>query len=209
MLDSELKYAALAELLPHGDLMCLIAQVQQFDQTHLLCSAIAPLQNTCIAAYDGRVSLFAGIELAAQAAALHVALLLQNQEKEEKEEKQEEEKQKREPKFGENLQPEAGAEKSQLRPRAVMSQTTKVLGAVRNLRFADAQIDLASYTCPLIISVDVSLFNATTVIYDFSLTAKLTAKMAAKLTAKKDDLLNDELLSGKITLIEGPAKIFA
>lgn len=59
---------------PHTGTMCLLNEVMQWDATHIACTAVAPGAAHPLAR-DGRVPAIAAAEYAAQAAAVHGALL--------------------------------------------------------------------------------------------------------------------------------------
>jgi predicted hotdog family 3-hydroxylacyl-ACP dehydratase len=69
-----LTHAEIERLVPHGGAMCLLERVIEWDADHVLCEATAPGADHPLALAAG-VPVVAGVEYAAQAAALHGALL--------------------------------------------------------------------------------------------------------------------------------------
>lgn len=65
--------ADLAKLLPHGAAMCLIDNVLDHNEHGLKCQTEQHQASNCVLLRNGRISLFAAVEMAAQAAALHAA----------------------------------------------------------------------------------------------------------------------------------------
>ena len=63
----------LADLLPHGSPMCTIDQVVRHDELHLVALTQQHRDLNCVLRHAGRLSPYAGVEIAAQAAALHAA----------------------------------------------------------------------------------------------------------------------------------------
>jgi predicted hotdog family 3-hydroxylacyl-ACP dehydratase len=72
-----LKHEDITKLIPHSASMCLLDTVLQFDETHIVCTAVShkdvmnPLRNQV------GLSTACGVEYAAQAMAVHGALLSQ------------------------------------------------------------------------------------------------------------------------------------
>ena len=69
-----LNHAQIQSRIPHADAMCLLDSVQRWDATTIECSAPAPTAAHPLAGAHG-VPAVAAIEYAAQAAAVHGALL--------------------------------------------------------------------------------------------------------------------------------------
>lgn len=65
--------------LPHAGAMCLLDRVEQWDETRIVCEAAPPTADHPFARAQG-VPAIAAVEYAAQAAALHGALLDGNRE---------------------------------------------------------------------------------------------------------------------------------
>lgn len=65
----------LAALLPHANGMVLLDTVRAWDGESIECLALSHVSADNPLAIDGRVSVYAGVEYAAQAMALHNALL--------------------------------------------------------------------------------------------------------------------------------------
>ena len=61
-------------LVPHAGSMCLLDRVEQWDETRIVCHAATPASGHPLATAHG-VPVVAAIEYAAQATALHGALL--------------------------------------------------------------------------------------------------------------------------------------
>jgi len=66
--------AQIASRIPHAGAMCLLDSVLSWDATSIVCSAEAPAADHALANADG-VPAVAAVEYAAQAAAVHGALL--------------------------------------------------------------------------------------------------------------------------------------
>ena len=66
---------ALAKLIPHRGVMCLLDAILEWDEHRILCESACNADRLSALAVDGRVSPLIGIELAAQAIAAHAALL--------------------------------------------------------------------------------------------------------------------------------------
>jgi len=69
-----LSRAQIEALVPHAGSMCLLDRVLQWDEAHIVCHAATPTSSHPLAASQG-VPVVAAIEYAAQATALHGALL--------------------------------------------------------------------------------------------------------------------------------------
>jgi predicted hotdog family 3-hydroxylacyl-ACP dehydratase len=65
----------LHELLPHAGVMCLLAAVESFDAQRICCRASSHRDAVNPLRREGRLPVFAGIEYAAQAVAVHGGLL--------------------------------------------------------------------------------------------------------------------------------------
>ena len=61
-------------LIPHSGDMCLLSGVTRWDATHIACTAQSHRNASNPLAHQGRVSALSGIELAAQAMAVHGGL---------------------------------------------------------------------------------------------------------------------------------------
>ncbi|MBT9488869.1 MAG: hydroxymyristoyl-ACP dehydratase [Rubrivivax sp.] len=70
----KLDRAGIASRLPHAGTMCLLDSVQRWDAEHIVCSAEAPTPAHPLAR-DGVVPTIVAVEYAAQASAVHGALL--------------------------------------------------------------------------------------------------------------------------------------
>jgi predicted hotdog family 3-hydroxylacyl-ACP dehydratase len=68
----------LGNLLPHGDAMCLVDEVLSHDDHGMECRTNQHHNVECVLRCDGHMSIYAAIEMAAQAAALHAARLVVN-----------------------------------------------------------------------------------------------------------------------------------
>ncbi|MBG9388459.1 hydroxymyristoyl-ACP dehydratase [Caenimonas aquaedulcis] len=66
--------AQIERVVPHAGAMCLLDEVSSWDATHIACSSAAPTAAHPLAR-DGSVPAIAACEYAAQAAAVHGALL--------------------------------------------------------------------------------------------------------------------------------------
>lgn len=66
---------ALAALLPHRGAMCLLDGVLSYDEQRIVCVSTRHVDPANPLREDGRLSALAGVEFAAQAMALHGALL--------------------------------------------------------------------------------------------------------------------------------------
>ena len=71
----ELDHAAIAARLPHTGRMCLLDRVLQWDEHRIRCSAVSHRDADNPLREGGGLSTLVGIEYAAQAAAVHGALL--------------------------------------------------------------------------------------------------------------------------------------
>lgn len=69
-----LKRAQIEARIPHAGAMCLLDRVTAWNETHIVCQAAAPTADHPFATPRG-VPAVAAVEYAAQAAALHGALL--------------------------------------------------------------------------------------------------------------------------------------
>jgi predicted hotdog family 3-hydroxylacyl-ACP dehydratase len=69
-----LSRAQIEALVPHAGSMCLLDRVLQWDETRIVCHAAAPESGHPLATTQG-VPVIAAVEYAAQATALHGALL--------------------------------------------------------------------------------------------------------------------------------------
>ena len=69
-----LTHAQIERLVPHAGAMCLLERVVQWDASHIVCEAASPGADHPLALAAG-VPVVAAVEYAAQAAALHAALL--------------------------------------------------------------------------------------------------------------------------------------
>lgn len=67
-------HAAVAALLPHGESMCLLEDVEDADADRIVCRGRAPGDPDHPLARDGRLAPVHAVEYAAQAAAIHAAL---------------------------------------------------------------------------------------------------------------------------------------
>lgn len=76
----KLNHSAIATRVPHAGVMCLLDTVQHWDEAHILCSAAAPTDSHPLMR-DGAVPSIAAVEYAAQASAVHGALLSEAQSK--------------------------------------------------------------------------------------------------------------------------------
>ena len=72
----QLDHAAIATRIPHSGRMCLLDRVLQWDAHTIRCSATSHRDKDNPLREDGGLAALAGIEYAAQAAAVHGALLL-------------------------------------------------------------------------------------------------------------------------------------
>lgn len=68
-------HAALVALLPHGESMCLLQAVEDADAETIACRGRAPADPEHPLARAGRLSPVHAVEYAAQAAAVHAALI--------------------------------------------------------------------------------------------------------------------------------------
>jgi predicted hotdog family 3-hydroxylacyl-ACP dehydratase len=66
---------ALAALLPHAGAMCLLDAVESYDGERIVCTTMQHRNRDNPLAVDGRLGCAQGIELAAQAMAIHGALV--------------------------------------------------------------------------------------------------------------------------------------
>ena len=71
----ELDHAAIAARLPHTGRMCLLDRVLQWDEHRIRCSAVSHRDTDNPLREGAGLATLAGIEYAAQAAAVHGALL--------------------------------------------------------------------------------------------------------------------------------------
>jgi predicted hotdog family 3-hydroxylacyl-ACP dehydratase len=69
-----LSRAQIEALVPHAGSMCLLDRVEQWDETRIVCQAATPASGHPLATAQG-VPVVAAVEYAAQATALHRALL--------------------------------------------------------------------------------------------------------------------------------------
>jgi predicted hotdog family 3-hydroxylacyl-ACP dehydratase len=74
-MSATLTKAEIAGLIPHAGPMCLLDRVLQWDDTHIVCEAIHHREPAHPLARDGLLDATAAIEYAAQAMAVHGALL--------------------------------------------------------------------------------------------------------------------------------------
>jgi predicted hotdog family 3-hydroxylacyl-ACP dehydratase len=75
MLALKLDAAGVAALLPHAGAMCLIDGITAYDERRIACVTARHRDPANPLREDGRLSALCGIELAAQAMALHGALV--------------------------------------------------------------------------------------------------------------------------------------
>jgi len=73
--------AALCRLIPHHGTMCLLDQVEQWDETDILCTTVSHRNATNPLRRDNRLEAVCGLEYAAQAMAVHVGLLEQGKDR--------------------------------------------------------------------------------------------------------------------------------
>jgi predicted hotdog family 3-hydroxylacyl-ACP dehydratase len=73
--DSVLSATDIARLIPHHGSMCLLAEVQYYDAERIKCTAISHRLQTNPLREDGILHAVCGVEYAAQAMAIHGALL--------------------------------------------------------------------------------------------------------------------------------------
>ena len=66
---------ALAALIPHQGPMCLLSEVERYDERTIVCRAISHASTGNPLRIEGRLPAVAGIEYAAQALAVHCALV--------------------------------------------------------------------------------------------------------------------------------------
>jgi predicted hotdog family 3-hydroxylacyl-ACP dehydratase len=71
-----LSRAGIAARIPHAGRMCLLDRVLEWDERHIRCGAQTHHEADHPLREDGGLPVWAGVEYAAQAAALHGALLL-------------------------------------------------------------------------------------------------------------------------------------
>jgi predicted hotdog family 3-hydroxylacyl-ACP dehydratase len=75
MTDAEtLDHAAIERLIPHKGAMCLLERVLEIDAATILCAAHSHRDRTNPLRVGASLPMVAGVEYAAQAAALHAAL---------------------------------------------------------------------------------------------------------------------------------------
>lgn len=74
-MSATLSKAEIARLIPHAGPMCLLERVLRWDDTHIVCEAINHRDTTHPLAHDGLLDATTAIEYAAQAMAVHGALL--------------------------------------------------------------------------------------------------------------------------------------
>lgn len=67
--------ASLCDLLPHSGLMCLIETVESYDDREIMCSTKSHLETGNPLRSANSLSAVCGVEYAAQAMALHAALV--------------------------------------------------------------------------------------------------------------------------------------
>ncbi len=72
----QLDHAAIAARIPHTGRMCLLDRVLQWDERSIRCSATSHREQDNPLRETGGLATWAGIEYAAQAAAVHGSLLL-------------------------------------------------------------------------------------------------------------------------------------
>lgn len=70
--------AALCALIPHHGNMCLLDGVESWDENHIVCISNSHTQTDNPLRKNGRLHALIGIEYAAQAMAVHGALLTQD-----------------------------------------------------------------------------------------------------------------------------------
>lgn len=66
--------ATIARLIPHADRMCLLARIRDYDDACIVCEADSHRDADNPLRHNGRLSVQAGIEYAAQAVAVHGGL---------------------------------------------------------------------------------------------------------------------------------------
>lgn len=64
----------IAELIPHQAPMMLVDSITAWDEHHIICQATSHVERDNPLRDDGRLSVFAGVEYAAQALAAHARL---------------------------------------------------------------------------------------------------------------------------------------
>jgi predicted hotdog family 3-hydroxylacyl-ACP dehydratase len=74
----KLDHQAIAERIPHAGQMCLLDTVEAWDDDSIVCSAHSHRLSDNPLRTDGRLGIATGIEYAAQAMAVHGALLAGN-----------------------------------------------------------------------------------------------------------------------------------
>ena len=73
--------AALCRLIPHHGTMCLLDQVEQWDETDILCTTVSHRDATNPLRRENQLEAVCGVEYAAQAMAVHVGLLEQGKDR--------------------------------------------------------------------------------------------------------------------------------
>lgn len=73
-ISAPIVYADIVSLLPHGEPMVLLAAIESWDAQTMCCSAQSHLAMDNPLRQDGILSVYAGVEYAAQAQALHARL---------------------------------------------------------------------------------------------------------------------------------------
>ena len=73
--------AALCRLIPHHGTMCLLDTVERWDATSILCMTASHRDATNPLRRDNQLEAICGLEYAAQAMAVHVGLLPQEEER--------------------------------------------------------------------------------------------------------------------------------
>ncbi|MDQ6733642.1 MAG: hypothetical protein M3Z35_05905 [Nitrospirota bacterium] len=71
----------LCRLIPHQGAMCLLDTVEQWDETSIICKASSHSDPTNPLRRDDQLEAICGLEYAAQAMAVHVGLLEEEEEK--------------------------------------------------------------------------------------------------------------------------------
>lgn len=74
-----MKHDAIAEYLPHAGRMCLLDEASAWDTQHIRCRSALPASEHHPLALRGRIGTAQLLEYAAQAAALHSALLARDE----------------------------------------------------------------------------------------------------------------------------------
>lgn len=76
-----IRKAALCRLIPHHGTMCLLDAVERWDATSILCTTASHRDATNPLRRDNQLEAICGLEYAAQAMAVHVGLLQQEEER--------------------------------------------------------------------------------------------------------------------------------